>query len=181
MHRAGTYTTALHVTTPVNIVGEGPPGEIILTAQYKDVVTWEANGGSIKNVTIKCVGECDTYGIWVKKGGLTVEGCDITSQGLACIQVPPSRLQQLCTQFGAADLLSQVLQHSSELFVPRRRADRRDGLSALLVIAGLLSVLQVCLDAEALIEDCEFVHNRAAGIAVHTGGRPAISNCEIHK
>ena len=90
MHRAGTYTTALHVTTPMNIVGEGEPGEIILTAQYKDVVTWEANGGSIKNVTIKCVGECDTYGIWVKKGGLTVEGCDITSQGLACIQVAPA-------------------------------------------------------------------------------------------
>ena len=42
------------------------------------------------------------------------------------------------------------------------------------------SGLMICLDAEAIVQDCEITNNRSAGIAVHTGGRPSISGCDIH-
>ena len=44
-----------------------------------------------------------------------------------------------------------------------------------------LLAVQVCLDAEALIERTEIVRNKAAGVAVHTGGRAVIVDCDIHR
>lgn len=38
----------------------------------------------------------------------------------------------------------------------------------------------ICLDAEAVVQDCEISNNRSTGVAVHTGGRPTITNCDIH-
>ena len=60
---------------------------MVLTNKNQDVITWEAMVGSITNVSIRAEGEGDTYGLWVKWGGLTVNECNISSEGLACVQV----------------------------------------------------------------------------------------------
>lgn len=60
---------------------------MVLTNKFQDVITWEAMVGTITNVSLRCEGEADTYGLWVKWGGVTVQSCDISSDGLACMQV----------------------------------------------------------------------------------------------
>lgn len=85
--RPGLYKEGVVIDKPVEIVGDGEPGEVVIEASGKDVVLFKATMGRIVNLTLRQTGNGDWYCIDITQGRLELEGCDITSQSLACVGI----------------------------------------------------------------------------------------------
>lgn len=85
--RPGIYEENLVINKPLELVGDGGPGEIVIQAAGKDVILFEADKGRIANLTLRQMGKGDWYGIDIARGHLELEDCDISSKSLACIAI----------------------------------------------------------------------------------------------
>ena len=85
--RPGLYQEGLVIDKPLEIVGDGPVADIEIRARGADAVLFRANIGRIANLTLRQDGGGKWYGVDITQGRLDLEGCDITSQSLACIAI----------------------------------------------------------------------------------------------
>ncbi|MBX3736564.1 MAG: right-handed parallel beta-helix repeat-containing protein [Candidatus Didemnitutus sp.] len=85
--RPGLYNEGVVIDKPVEIVGDGELGEIVIEATAKDVVLFKTSMGRIANLTLRQNGGERCFGIDIAQGRLEVEGCDITSRSLACVAI----------------------------------------------------------------------------------------------
>ena len=85
--RPGFYPGRLTLDKPLEIIGDGDSGDIVVQASGSNVIVSTANMGIVRNLTIRQVGGGEWYAINISQGRLVVEQCDISSQSLACIAV----------------------------------------------------------------------------------------------
>ena len=85
--RPGLYETGIVVDKPLEILGEGELGEVVVQARGADVLLFKATMGRVANLTLRQMGGGQWYGVDVAQGRLELEGCDITSQSLACVAI----------------------------------------------------------------------------------------------
>ncbi len=85
--RPGIYREGLVLEKPVEIVGLGKPGDVILEVAGATVVYSVAETGRVANLSLIQAGGGNWYGVDIAGGALTVEGCDITSRSMACLAV----------------------------------------------------------------------------------------------
>ena len=85
--RPGVYDEGLIIDKPLEIVGDGKIGEVVIRASGKDAILFKTVRGKISNLLIKQNGGGDWYGVDISQGCLELEGCDITSDSLACVAV----------------------------------------------------------------------------------------------
>jgi parallel beta-helix repeat protein len=85
--RPGLYREGIVIDKAVEIIGDGDPGEIVIEAEGKDVILFQANMGRVVNLTLRQMGGGEWYGVDISQGRLDLEGCDITSAGLACVAI----------------------------------------------------------------------------------------------
>lgn len=146
----GRYLEGLLIDRPVEIVGDGARGEVVIESADADCVTLLCDYAVVRHLTLRGRGgaknqQCSA--IDVARGRLVVEDCDITSEGLAGIAI-----------------------HGAKTHPVVRRCRIHDGAQAgVMVYDG----------AEATIEDCELAGN-AAGLVVTGGAQPVLRGCRIH-
>ena len=88
MVRPGLYQEGLVIDKPLEILGDGPVADIQIQARDADAVVFRANIGRIANLNLRQVGgEGTWHGVDIAQGRLELEGCDITSQSLACVAI----------------------------------------------------------------------------------------------
>ncbi|MFZ7090584.1 right-handed parallel beta-helix repeat-containing protein [Primorskyibacter sp. 2E233] len=80
----GTYTQGLDITQPVEIVGVGNRGDIVLEVANDNVIHWEADSGLVQGLTIRQNGG-DYFGIDVVAGSVVIEDNDISSNGFSAV------------------------------------------------------------------------------------------------
>ena len=85
--RPGPYCEALVINKPLEIIGEGGPGEVVLHASGTHVVQFQTTMGRITNLTIRQTGSGNWLAVDIAQGRLEIEGCDITSQSYACVAI----------------------------------------------------------------------------------------------
>jgi F-box protein 11 len=86
--RPGSYTEALVVDKPLEIMGDGPLGGIELCARGAEVLVFKANIGLVANLTLRQTGGTgDWYAVNITQGRLDLEDCDISSQSLSCVAI----------------------------------------------------------------------------------------------
>ena len=85
--RPGLYKEGVVVNKPVEIVGVGELGDVVIEASGKDVVLFRAAMGRIANLTLRQTGGGQWYCVDIAQGRLDLEGCDLTSQSLACVAI----------------------------------------------------------------------------------------------
>jgi parallel beta-helix repeat protein len=86
--RPGLYEEALVVDKPLEILGDGPISEIEIRARDANVLMFRATIGRVANMTLRQAGgKQGWYGVDITQGRLDLEGCDISSQSLACIAI----------------------------------------------------------------------------------------------
>lgn len=86
--RPGRYQEGLVVDKPLEILGDGPLADIEVEARGSSVLVFKANIGRIANLTLRQVGgEGQWFGVNITQGRLELEGCDISSQSMACIAI----------------------------------------------------------------------------------------------
>jgi parallel beta-helix repeat protein len=85
--RPGFYPGRLALDKPLEIIGDGDSGDIVVQASGSNVIISTANMVIVRNLTIRQVGGGDWYAIDISQGRLVLEQCDISSQSLACVAV----------------------------------------------------------------------------------------------
>lgn len=85
--RPGLYEEGLVIEKPLEIIGDGDPGEVVIQATGKDTVLFKTTMGRISNLTLRQMGDGEWYCVDIAQGRLELEGCDITSQSLACVAI----------------------------------------------------------------------------------------------
>ncbi|MFW2541905.1 right-handed parallel beta-helix repeat-containing protein [Primorskyibacter sp. 2E107] len=80
----GIYTEGLDISRPVELIGVGNRGDIVLEVSGNSVIRWEADKGVIRNLTIRQAGG-DYFGVHVLSGSVAIEDNDIASKGLAAV------------------------------------------------------------------------------------------------
>jgi F-box protein 11 len=94
--RPGLYKEGIVIEKPVEIVGDGGPGEVVIEATGADAVLFRANMGRIANLTLRQTGGGNWYCVDITQGRLDLEGCDITCQSLACVGIHGGADPRLC-------------------------------------------------------------------------------------
>jgi parallel beta-helix repeat protein len=87
--RPGLYQEGLVVDKPLEILGDGPVHDIEIQARGRKVLEFKTTMGRIANVTLRQAGGTrgKWYGVDITQGRLELEGCDISSQSLACVVI----------------------------------------------------------------------------------------------
>jgi F-box protein 11 len=86
--RPGLYQEGIVIDKPVEIIGDGDLGEVVIEAKGSDVVLFQATMGRIANLTLRQGGGKGIwFGVDITQGRLLLEGCDITSQSVACVGI----------------------------------------------------------------------------------------------
>lgn len=86
--RPGLYEEALVVDKPLEILGDGLVSDIEIRAKDANTLVFRATIGRVTNLMLhQAGGKEGWYGVDITQGRLDLEGCDISSQGLACIAI----------------------------------------------------------------------------------------------
>ncbi|MEM6448209.1 MAG: right-handed parallel beta-helix repeat-containing protein, partial [Cyanobacteria bacterium P01_D01_bin.123] len=85
--RPGLYREGITIDKPVEILGDGEPGDVTIEAFGKDTILFQANMGRIANLTLRQSGGGKWFCVDITQGRLDLEDCDITSQSLACVSI----------------------------------------------------------------------------------------------
>jgi parallel beta-helix repeat protein len=84
--RPGLYQEALRVEKPLEIIGDGPVGEVEVHARAADALVFAANIGRVSNLTLRQLSPTGE-GVTIVQGRLELTDCDISSAALACVTV----------------------------------------------------------------------------------------------
>jgi hypothetical protein len=85
--RPGLYREGVVIDKPVEIIGDGEPGEVVIEANGSNTIRFQANIARIANLTLRRTGGGNWYCVNIAQGRVDLEGCDITSQSLACVAI----------------------------------------------------------------------------------------------
>ena len=191
--RPGLYKEGVVVDKPVEIVGDGEPGDVVIEAAGKDVVLFRATMGRIANLTLRQTGGGDWFCVDIAQGRLDLEGCDLTSQSLSCVAIhggadPRLRRNRIHSGRQAGVYVydnGQGTLEDNEIFAnanagvdiatggnPTLRRNRiHDGKSA---------GVHVHDNGQGTLEDNEISANALVGVAIATGGNPTLRRNRIH-
>ena len=82
-------TRRVSLSTSVEMIGDGALGEVVIEAKGRDVALFQASDGRNGNLTLRQGG--GGKGIWlgvdIAQGASPLEGCEITSQSIACVGI----------------------------------------------------------------------------------------------
>jgi parallel beta-helix repeat protein len=83
--RPGLYRESIVIDKPIEIIGDGDLGDIVVEATGEDTVLFQANMGRIANLTLRHAG--GGVCVEIAQGRLDLEDCDITSQDSPCVMI----------------------------------------------------------------------------------------------
>ena len=85
--RPGYYKESILINKPVEIVGDGEKYEVIIESGDGHTLVFQSSMGRIANLTLRQTDETNQSCVDIRQGKLDLEGCDITSQGDACVAI----------------------------------------------------------------------------------------------
>ena len=85
--KPGLYSEGLVIDKPLEIVGDGDRAEVVVQANGKDAILFQATMGKVANLTLRQMGGGKWFGVDITQGRLDLEDCDINSQSLACVAI----------------------------------------------------------------------------------------------
>jgi F-box protein 11 len=85
--RPGLYQEGLVMDKPLEIIGDGDPGDVVIEARGKNPLLFKSTMGRVANLTLRQMGGGEWFGVDIAQGRLEMEECDITSQSLSCVAI----------------------------------------------------------------------------------------------
>jgi len=165
----GIYKEALVLEKPVDIIGEGVPGAVVVEGSSANTVLSKTPAGLIANLALRQSGHW--FCVDVEKGSLQIRGCDITNSSLSAIKVGKEGSPIISgnkihdtNEAGVAVFGGSGIIESNEFFGNRY---------------GSIEV--VYSTANPIIKGNAIHHNKGYGIHIHTQAKPVIQNNHIHE
>jgi F-box protein 11 len=86
--RPGLYEESLVVDKPLEILGDGLVSDIEIRARGAAALQFQASIGRVTNLMLRQAGGTGKwFSVNIRQGRLDLEGCDISSQSLACVAI----------------------------------------------------------------------------------------------
>ena len=190
----GLYREGLVLDKPLELVGDGAAGDVVIEATGIDVIRCATTMARVSNLTLRQLGGGQWYGVDIGRGRLELEGCDISSQSLACVAI----------HGGAYGLLrrnrihdgkqggvyvydnGQGLLEDNDIFdnaVPGVEIRTRGSLTVRRnrIHDSQSSGVIVCETGQGLLEDNDIFANAYSGVEIKTGGSLAVRRNRITK
>ncbi|MGH3943252.1 MAG: right-handed parallel beta-helix repeat-containing protein [Pseudonocardiaceae bacterium] len=192
--RPGLYRESVVLDKPLEIIGQGPVGEIVVQAQNANVLLFRTNIGRVTNLTLLQLGGKKVwYGVDIGQGRLELEGCDIISRSGSCVAIhggADPRLRNNRIHDGnetgvyvydnglgtledndiAGNTLSGVdIETGGNPTLRRNRI--HDGKTVGVVIRE---------NGLGTLEDNDIIGNTYAGVEIRTGGNPTLRRNRIY-
>ena len=192
--RPGLYQEGLVIDKPLEILGDGPVADIEIQARGADAVLFKANIGRIANLTLRQAGgNGQWYGVDITQGRLDLEGCDITSQSLACVAIrngADPRLRRNTIHDGKQSGVYVYGNGLGTLEDNDITANANAGVSITTggnptlrrntIRNGKTSGVYVYGNGLGTLEDNDITANANAGVSIKTGGNPTLRRNIIH-
>jgi parallel beta-helix repeat protein len=146
----GLYQEHVIIDKPLEIIGNGEVGDIVVQANWGCTLQFRAEKGLVAKLTLRVMEEHGlSSSVEIGQGQLRLEECDIGSQSMGgCVVIR-----------GGAD---------PRLRRNRIHSDRKGG-------CGIV----VCENAQGILEDND-IFDLYAGVVTHTGGNPRLRHNRIH-
>ena len=191
--RPGLYREGVVIDKPVEIIGDGELGEVVIEASGKNAILFRANMARIANLTLRQIGDENWYCVNIAQGRLDLEGCDVTSQGSSCIAIhegadPRLRRNRIhdgkyCGVFVYAN--GQGTLEDNEIFANAFGgvAIKEGGNPALRrnrIHNGKAGGVFVYENGQGTLEDNEIFANAFSGVEIKEGGNPTLRRNRIH-
>ena len=191
--RPGLYREGIVIDKPVEIIGDGGLGDIVIEATGNCVVQFRAGMGRLANLSLVQAGGGEWYCIDIAQGRLDVEGCDISSSSYACVGIhggadPRLRRNRIHDGKYAGVLIydnGRGTLEDNEIFGnayagveimsggdPTLRLNR--------IHDGKTTGVQVYDNGHGTLEDNEIFGNVLAGVEIRTGSNPTLRRNRIH-
>ncbi|MBI3658904.1 right-handed parallel beta-helix repeat-containing protein [Candidatus Acetothermia bacterium] len=95
--RPGNYKERLVLDKPVQIIGLGNPGDVLVEIQNYDVILFKTSNGTVRNIKLRQAGgEGNWKAVRILQGRLMLEDCDISSQSGSCVAIYGRANPQIC-------------------------------------------------------------------------------------
>lgn len=193
--RPGIYREGLVLEKPVEITGEGEASKVIIEATGKSTLLSTAGTGRIANLTLRQNGGGTWFALDIAGGGLEVEGCDITSYGLACLAVHNNATPIVIgnrihdSNVGGGVLIydrGQGLLENNDIFDNAHsgitiETEAKPVLRRNRIHDNRRSGVHIYQGGQGLLEDNDIFGNNQAGVEIKTNGNPTLIGNRIYE
>jgi parallel beta-helix repeat protein len=193
--RPGLYEEGLVVDKPLEILGDGPAGEVEIRVRGTNVLLFKASIGRVANLTLRQAGgEGKWFGVDITQGRLDLEGCDISSQSLACVAIHDSADPRLRRNQIHDGKQVGVLVYDDGLGTLEDNDITGNALSGVEIMTGGNPTLRrnqihdnkevgvaVHDDGLGTLEDNDITANTKAGLGIVAGGNPTLRRNRVNR
>jgi parallel beta-helix repeat protein len=191
--RPGLYLEGLVIDKPLEVIGDGEPGEVVVQASGENVLLFQTTMGRVSNLTLRQMGGGKWFTVDIAQGRLELEDCDITSQSLSCIAIhngADPRLRRNRIHDGKE---TGVAVYENGLGTLEDNDIFANGLGGVEIKSGGNPTLRrnrihdgkqggVLINKGGLgtLEDNDIFSNAYAGVQIKLGGNPTLRRNRIH-
>jgi F-box protein 11 len=192
--RPGLYEEGLVIDKPLEIIGDGEVGEVVIRAVDKNVVLFKTNMGRISNLKLRQEGGGKWFGVDITQGRLELDGCDISSQSSACVAIhggADPRLRRNRIHDGKESGVyvyenGQGLLEDNDIFgnafsSVEIRSGGNPTLRGNRIHDGKQSGVLVLENGQGLLEDNDIFGNAFTGVEIRVGGNPTLRKNRINR
>ncbi|MBO0829037.1 MAG: right-handed parallel beta-helix repeat-containing protein, partial [Streptosporangiales bacterium] len=190
--RPGLYRENVVVDRPLELVGDGPSGDVVVESSGAPAVEFEAESGRVANLTLRGSGGGPSFGVDIKKGRLELEGCDISSTGMSGVIIDYGADPRLRGNRIHDARQAGVVVTGDALGVIEDNEICRNGHAGVAISKGANPTLrrnrihsggssgvQVYERGRGLLEDNEIAANSLAGVDIDSGANPTLRGNRI--
>lgn len=190
--RPGLYHEGIIIDKPLEIIGEGVPGEVIVESFGRDTLYFSGSVGRVINLTLRQMDEGEKYAVNIADGQLRLEECDITSKSLACVFIDNGADPYLCRNqihdgrnYGVVIINGRGMLEDNEIF-----GHTRDGIVIVKtdkpnpilrrnrIYNNKEDGVYICDNGQGTLENNQIYGNGCSGVHI-TNGEGTVEDCDI--
>jgi parallel beta-helix repeat protein len=197
--RPGTYNESIVIDKRVEIVGDGPPGNVVVRSVDSSCIQMRADRAAVTNLTLKgrtaSSGGAGFFAVDIPQGALLLDDCDISSDTLSCLAVHGATAAPVVSRCrihdgadsgvyffdGAAGTIEDCEVYGNANVGVAITGNANPIIRRSKIYQGQNAGIVVWKDGRGLIEACEIYGNRLAGIGISEGGNPLVRACRLYE
>jgi len=166
--KAGIYQETIIINKPVQIVGSGQVTDIIIESWNGNCIRMQTDHALVKGLTLRCRASENSVAVYIPRGQLTVEQCDIASDSLACVEI--------CNAEG---IIMDCKIHDGKqngVIVYQNGTGRIENCD---IFANAYSGIEIKEGGNPIVRNCKIHDGKGSGVFVNQNGTGRIEDCDI--